>query len=220
MKTLKISILPLLLSAVIVCASATKDGGKEAEKLHDSASVISEFSKMKENLPHQLIDQYKGIVVIPSMNAGFGLNAKQGNGIATVKLPNGKWSDPVFVTLSGGNYGLTSSAESVDLILVFQHKGPLARLKAGDYQVGTDVTDAAGPITMGSSGSAHLSMDAEIYSYSNNSGMLKGLTIDGATLSVDKKANAEYYGGPQSLFGASTNGTVAVKTLREALKGL
>jgi SH3 domain-containing YSC84-like protein 1 len=221
MKTSKLLLLPVLLSAVIVCASASRDGGKEIEKLHDSAGVITEFSKMKENLPTQLMEQYKGIVVIPSMaNVGFGVGAKQGNGVATVKLPNGKWSDPVFVTLTGGNYGLTSSAESVDLILVFQHKGVLTRLKAGDYFIGPDVTDAAGPITIGSSGNSHLSMDAEIYSYSSNNGMLKGLTIDGAKLSIDKKANADYYGGPHALFGASGNGTVAVKTLTEALKGL
>jgi lipid-binding SYLF domain-containing protein len=86
--------------------------------------------------------------------------------------------------------------------------------------VGSDVTDAAGIITTGSSASSHLSMDAEIYSYSSNNGMLKGLTIDGATLSIDKKANAGYYGGPHAVFGAGSNGTVAVKTLRDALKEL
>jgi SH3 domain-containing YSC84-like protein 1 len=221
MRNLKFLLLPALLSVVIVGASATKDGGKETEKLHDSASVLTEFSKMKENIPHQLMDTYKGIVVIPNMqNAGFGIGAKQGNGIATVKLPNGKWSDPVFVTLTGGSYGLTSTAESVDLILVFQHKGVLARLKAGDYQIGPDVTNAAGVITTGSSANSHLSMDAEVYSYSSNNGMLKGLTIDGATLGIDKKANAQYYGGPHAVFGASGNGTVAVKTLRDALKEL
>ena len=68
MKTSKLLLLPVLLSAVIVCASASRDGGKEIEKLHDSAGVITEFSKMKENLPTQLMEQYKGIVVIPSMD--------------------------------------------------------------------------------------------------------------------------------------------------------
>ncbi|WP_261381108.1 lipid-binding SYLF domain-containing protein [Mucilaginibacter pallidiroseus] len=105
MKFLKFLTLPLLLSAFVVLASTTPADDKGPEKIVSATKVLKEFSEMKESIPHDLIEQYEGIVIIPKLiNAGFGIGGKRGHGIAMVKLANGKWSDPVFVTLTGGQH--------------------------------------------------------------------------------------------------------------------
>src|SRR5947209_5704718 len=129
MKTLKLLGFPLLLALLLVFAFAS-GGDKETEKLHDAANVLKDFSKMHESIPHDLIAEYQGIVIIPNMiNAGLGIGGKRGKGVAIVKLDNGQWSDPVFITLTGGSVGPQIGVQSVDLVLVFRHKGVLTKVK-------------------------------------------------------------------------------------------
>ncbi|HZX57874.1 MAG TPA: lipid-binding SYLF domain-containing protein, partial [Mucilaginibacter sp.] len=145
MKTLKFLGFPLLLTLFLVFAFAS-GGDKETEKLHDAANVLKDFSKMQESIPHDLIAEYQGIVIIPNMiNAGLGVGGKRGKGVAIVKLDNGQWSDPVFITLTGGSVGPQIGVQSVDLVLVFRHKGVLTKVKNGDFTIGGDISAAAGP---------------------------------------------------------------------------
>ncbi|TSJ38714.1 lipid-binding SYLF domain-containing protein [Mucilaginibacter corticis] len=223
MKTLKLFILPVLLSAFIVLASAT-DAGKETERIHNAANVLKAFGKMKESIPHQLITDYQGVVIIPNLiNAGFVVGGKRGRGIAMVKLADGKWSDPVFITLTGGSLGLQIGVQSVDMILVFRHKGVLAKVKNGDFTIGGDISAAAGPVGRSSTASTDYKLEAEVYSYSRSRGLFAGVTIHGSNLAIDKSANAAFYGKELSsseIFetGKSTNEAVGV--LRTTLGAL
>lgn len=72
MKTLKFLSLPLLLSAFFILASAKPADDKGSAKINDATKVLKEFGKMKESIPHELIEQYEGIVIIPKLiNAGL-----------------------------------------------------------------------------------------------------------------------------------------------------
>jgi len=224
MKKIKYLVLPLLLSFVVVLASATSDGSAETEKLHSAANVLREFGKMKETIPHDLIADYKGIVIIPNLlNAGFVVGGKRGKGIAMVKMDDGQWSDPVFVTLTGGSFGLQVGIQSVDLVLVFRHKGVLTKVKNGDFTIGGDISAAAGPVGRSTSANTDYKLEAEVYSYSRSRGLFAGISINGSDLAIDKKANSEYYGGDltsQQLFETSVSGTDAVKMVKETLASL
>ncbi len=224
MKTLKLIMLPALLSICIVMASATVDGSKETEKIHSAVNVLKDFTKMKETIPHQLISEYKGIVIIPKLiNAGIGIGGKRGKGIALVKLEDGRWSDPVFVTLTGGSIGLQLGVQSVDLVLVFRHKGALAKVKDGDFTIGGDVSAAAGPVGRSSSANTDYKLEAEVYSYSRSRGLFAGISINGSNLAIDKSANHSYYGkdvSSKDIFETATSTTDAVRLLKETLKSM
>src|ERR1700749_2167088 len=198
MKTLKTVCIPLLLSIFIIMASAT-DASKETERIHNSANVLKDFDKMRETIPHQLLEEYSGIVIIPHMiNAGLGIGGKHGKGVAMVKLDNGKWSDPVFVTLTGGSFGLQIGVQSVDLVLVFHHRGVLTKVKNGDFTIGGDISAAAGPVGRSGTASTDYKLQAEVYSYSRSRGLFAGITINGSNLGIDKTANANFYGNSSS----------------------
>ncbi|MDB5125221.1 MAG: hypothetical protein JWP94_3350 [Mucilaginibacter sp.] len=224
MKTLKIIMLPILLTATIVFASATVDGSKETERIHSAANVLKEFGRMKESIPHDLISECQGIVIIPNLlNAGFVVGGKRGRGVAMVKLDDGKWSDPVFITLTGGSLGLQIGVQSVDLVLVFRHKGVLTKVKNGDFTIGGDVSAAAGPVGRSTSANTDYKLQAEVYSYSRSRGLFAGISINGSNLGIDKKSNAAYYGNSlssQEIFETSKSNTDAVNLLKKSLGSL
>ena len=221
MKTLKFLMLPFLLSIFIILSSATADGSKGTEKIHASANVLKDFNKMKERIPHELIAEYQGIIIVPHMiNASFGVGGKRGKGIAMVKLADGKWSDPVFVTLTGGSIGFQIGVQSVDLVLVFRHKGVLTKVKNGDVTIGGDISAAAGPVGRSSSANTDYKLQAEVYSYSRSRGLFAGISINGTSLAIDKKENAAYYGAGMTsndIFDTSKSNTEAVKMLKQTL---
>ena len=224
MKTIKWLVTPVLLSIVLVLASATTDGSRETEKIHSAVNVLKDFTGMKESIPHDLISEYKGIVIIPNLiNAGFVAGGKRGRGIALVKLDDGAWSDPVFITLTGGSLGLQIGVQSVDLVLVFRHKGVLTKVKNGDFTIGGDVSAAAGPVGRSSSANTDYKLEAEVYSYSRSRGLFAGISINGSNLGIDKKANADYYGSDissEDIFATDKSHTEAVKELKETLKAM
>ena len=225
MNKIKFLTIPLLLSFIIVFSSATRiDGDKQTERIHSAANVLKEFGATAESIPHALISQCEGIIVIPKMiNAGLGIGGMRGKGIAVVKLDNGKWSDPVFVTITGGSIGAQIGVQSVDLVLVFHHKGVLAKVKNGDVTIGGDLSATAGPVSKTKAASTDYKMEAEIYSYTHSRGLFAGVTVNGSSLSIDKDSNSAYYGegmSSQDIFASFKSNTPAVKTLKNALAGL
>ena len=196
---------------------------KQDEKLQKSAQVLKEFAGMKETIPAQLMAKAEGIVVIPGLiKAGFGVGGQRGRGVAMVKNADGGWSDPVFVTLTGGSVGFQAGVQSIDLIMVFTKGSVLTSLAKGEFTLGGDVSVAAGPVGRSSSASTDTKFDAAVYSYSRSKGLFAGLTINGSKLAADKDANAAFYDSdatPSSIFSKDTNsdnaGVVALKNAVE-----
>ncbi len=224
MKTIKFFLLPALICLLFITVSATTDGSKETERIHSAINVLKDFNGMKESIPHDLMDGSRGIVIVPNLiNAGFVAGGKRGRGIALVKLDNGEWSDPVFITLTGGSFGLQIGVQSIDLVLVFRHKGVLTRVKDGDFTIGGDASAAAGPVGRSTSANTDYKLEAEVYSYSRSRGLFAGISINGSDLAIDKEANAAYYGkevSSQDIFAMAKSNTDAVKELKTTLKGM
>jgi lipid-binding SYLF domain-containing protein len=222
MKKLKFLTFSVLLSAGILLMSAT-EAGKETERVQNSAKVLRDFAKMKESIPAELFQQAEGIIIIPKMiNAGFAIGGKRGKGVAVVKT-NGTWSNPTFVTFTGGSFGFQIGVQSVDLVLVFKHKSTLTEMQKGDFTIGGDVSVAAGPVGRSSTAATDYKLDAEVYSYSRSKGLFAGLSVNGSNISVDKSANARFYGDDttsQDIFAATKSSSSAVADLRSVLSGM
>lgn len=225
MKFLKVLLAPVLLSTVLVCASATNAGKeKETERIQNSSKVLTTFANSDESIPQDLLKQSEGLVIIPKMiNAGLGIGGKRGKGVAVVKLADGSWSNPVFITLTGGSFGFQVGVQSVDLVLVFKHKGVLTKVKNGDFTIGGDISAAAGPVGRSSTASTDHTLEAEVYSYSRSRGLFAGISINGSNLAIDKSANANFYGEgttSQQIFETGKSTSAPVVELKTALKGL
>lgn len=195
--------------------------GVENTKINQSVEVLTDFKKMKDQIPHQLFEQSEGIIIIPKMiNAGLLIGGKRGKGIALVRLENGTWSDPSFITITGGSVGFQAGIQSVDLILFFKHKATMLKMDEGNFTMGGDISVTAGPVGRSVTASTDFKLEAEIYSYSRSRGVFGGITLNGAVLSVDQKANDQFYTNGISndeILGKATLKSAPLKELRTGL---
>ena len=220
MKILKI---PLLAITLFICLQG-KSQGKENEKIQAANKVLVEFSNMKEKIPQKLFDVTEGIIIVPKLlNAGFVIAGKRGKGIAMVKNANGTWSDPVFVTITGGSIGFQVGVQSVDLVLIFKNRETLQKIGTGSFTIGGDASVTAGPVGRNSSASTDYKMDAEIYSYSKSKGLFAGISISGSALDIDEKSNNSFYGqalDAQTIFANNRSTSTDVIGIKQTLSNL
>ncbi|QRR00487.1 lipid-binding SYLF domain-containing protein [Dyadobacter sandarakinus] len=206
---------------LFVLATSVQAQSKEEDRIKASVSVLNDFGQMQESIPSQLLDISKGIIIIPKMiNAGLMVGGKHGKGIAMVRKANGEWSDPVFITMTGGSIGPQIGVQAVDLVLIFKNSKSLTEMTKGSFTLGGDVSVAAGPMGRSSSASTDYKLEAEVYSYSRSKGLFAGITLNGAALAVDTKANNAFYDNTSSaktIFTASNVSSQAVDDLRGAL---
>ena len=202
-----------------------KSQTKQDEKITATTQVLKEFSKMKESIPSDLLKVTEGIIIVPKLiNVGFVVGGKHGRGIAMVKLPDGSWSNPVFVSITGGSFGLQAGVQSVDLVLIFKHNSTLQKIGNGSFTLGGDISATAGPVGRNSSASTDYKMQAEVYSYSRSKGLFAGISLQGVGIGVDNKTNDEFYGKSTTSKDLFSNGsehsTADVKTLKAELNSL
>lgn len=182
----------LLLATPLAVAAAP------AEKMETARTVLKDFIEIPENRipPALLLDAY-GIAVIPSVvKLSFIVGGRRGTGVVAVRRENGKWSDPSFVTLTGGSIGWQAGASSTDIILVFKSRRSIDRIAHGDVTLGGDASVAAGPVGRSASAATNANFDAEVYSYSRSRGLFAGVSLEGAAITIDRGANASFYGEP------------------------
>ena len=145
-----------------------------------SIDVLSEVTRNpKTGMPRLVMRNAHGIVIIPDMfKASFVIGARFGRGVLLVRQPDGAWSNPVFVHLVGGSFGLQAGAQSTDLVLVFQTQRGLDRfLKGkGKLTIGVDASAAAGPVGKRFEAGTDAALKSEILSYSNTQGIFAGVS--------------------------------------------
>ena len=217
---MKIKKLSLMAVTLFLICLQVKSQQKETEKIQAANKVLVEFSKMKEKIPQKLFAFTEGIIIVPKLlNAGFVIAGKRGKGIAMVKNSDGTWSDPVFVTLTGGSIGFQVGVQSIDLVLIFKNRETLQKIGTGSFTLGGDASVTAGPVGRNSSASTDYKMDAEIYSYSKSKGLFAGISISGSVLDIDEKSNNNFYKeelDAQTIFASNKNTfaeTVAIKRM-------
>ncbi len=181
----------LLLPTALLSAQATEIG-----KIADAKLAFEDVTAIPEKtIPEYLLKDAAGIAIIPDVvKVGFIVGGEFGKGVLLLKSQDGGWSNPIFITLSGGSIGWQLGAQSADFILVFKTKRSVDGVLSGKFTLGVDVAAAAGPLGRRASASTDMELKAEIYSYSRSRGFFAGLSLDGAVLKIDDQANAAFYG--------------------------
>jgi lipid-binding SYLF domain-containing protein len=198
---------------------------KEITKVEDSIRVLQEMMKEADkSIPVKLLERSAGIAIIPDViKAAYIVGGRHGNGLVCVRNKNGVWSNPVFIGITGGSVGWQIGVESADIILVFRTPRSVENFAKGKFTLGADAGVSAGPLGRSAEASTDAELKAEIYSYSRSRGLYAGLSLQGASLHVDAKANQNFYSVKgivtQTIFEGKVSGVpdVAAK-LRQALE--
>jgi lipid-binding SYLF domain-containing protein len=169
---------------------------REDARLITATQVLEEMrAQPDQNVPGWLMERAYGVAVIPDViKAGWVFAGRHGNGVMSVRDSSGKFSDPVFLSLTGGSFGLQGGAQSTDVILVFATRRSVENFASGKFTLGASASVAAGPL--GRAGEAAAGKDAEIYSYSRSRGLFAGVAFDGSVLRFEQGTNQAFYGRP------------------------
>lgn len=191
-------ILPRLATVVFALALAlpASAGVQEDERARNSLRVLQEIQAIPESgIPSAMFDEARAIVVIPdTLKIGLVIGGRRGHGLLSVKSPDGTWSNPAFVKLTGGSIGFQAGVQSSDVVLAFTTQRGLDSIVNGKLTLGADASVAAGPIGRTTGMATDGQLKAEIWSWSRARGLFAGVALDGAVLSIDDDANQAVYG--------------------------
>jgi lipid-binding SYLF domain-containing protein len=197
------SLLGRVAGAVLLLVLGTSGAGagpRELRTLEDAAETLRALSSIPlRDLPQSLLQEAQGVAIIPNvLRAGFVVDGRFGRGVVLARQGDGRWGNPVFIVLVGGGLGWQLGVQSTDLVLIFMTRGSVDRLLQGKGKLtlGGDVSVAAGPLGREAAAATDGQLRAEIYSYSRSRGLFAGLSLEGAGLLVDHRANAAFYGRP------------------------
>lgn len=179
---------------VSVAAAATK----EEQRVLDATDILDQLLMIPEQgIPSRLLSRAHAIAVVPRvLRVGFGVGVRRGRGILVVRQPDNSWSNPAFVTLTGGSFGFQAGAQSSDIILVFKTRSSVDSITQGKLTLGADASVAAGPVGRTAEAATDITFKSEVYSYSRSRGLFAGVALQGAGVTMDRKANAAFYGNP------------------------
>jgi lipid-binding SYLF domain-containing protein len=182
--------------ALLAASSVAFAGVQEDARAQNAVRVLTDIQAIPESaIPDKLLDEARAIVVVPdSIKAGLVIGGRRGHGLLSVKRPDGTWSNPSFVSLTGGSIGFQAGVQSSDIVLVFRSDRGLESIVNGKFTLGADAGVAAGPVGRNASLSTDGKMKAEIWSWSRARGLFAGVALDGAVLSIDDAANEAVYG--------------------------
>ncbi len=184
---------------------------KQELRVAEATDVIDQLLRIPEqSIPPSLLSRAYAIAVIPDLvKVGFGLGARRGKGVLVVRRDDNTWSNPAFITMTGGSIGWQIGAQSSDIVLVFKSRKGVNNIQNGKLTLGANASIAAGPVGRNAEVSTDIRFEVEVYSYSRSRGLFAGLALEGAGLTMDRRSNAAYYGSssitPEDIFASSGN---------------
>jgi lipid-binding SYLF domain-containing protein len=191
---------------------------REVRTLEAAAEVVRDLNALQlRGIPVALLREASGVAIIPGVvKAGFLVDGRIGRGVVLGRQPDGTWGNPVFVTLAGLGIGWQAGVASTDVVLVFKTARGVDRLLRGKDKLtlGGDVAIAVGPLGREAEAATDARLRAEIYSYSRSRGLFAGVSLEGAALCADARANAAFYGVGGQPVVLGRREAAAVETLR------
>jgi lipid-binding SYLF domain-containing protein len=186
------------LLALSFANSSIAAGASEDLRLQKATDVLQQVQAMPDQrVPDTLLAHAYGIAVIPDVTQiALVVGGRHGNGVLTVRdTLTSPWSNPVFISLTGGSAGLQVGLQASDIILVFTTKDGVDGIALGKLTLGADASVAAGPVGRQGTAATDVSL-AEIYSYARTRGLFGGVALNGTAITIDKSANSAFYGKP------------------------
>src|SRR6478752_6603951 len=215
----------LALALTLALAGAANAGSLEDARAQNAVRVLADIQAIPESaIPDKLLDEARAVVIVPdSIKAGLVVGGRRGHGLLSVKNPDGTWSNPTFVSLTGGSVGFQAGVQSSDIVLVFRSDRGLESIVNGKFTLGADAGVAAGPVGRTAAAATDGEMKAEIWSWSRARGLFAGVALDGAVLAIDDQANVATYGAettPRMIFEgrAAQRPSDAVVAFRDRLE--
>jgi len=201
----------LLITIAVIFSLPAAAASTEEKRVSDATDVLDQLLRIPEkSIPPSLLARAYAVAVFPNViKAGFIFGARRGKGIIVVRQDDDTWSNPAFVTLTGGSVGWQAGVESTDVILVFKTRKGVTNIANGKLTLGAEASVSAGPVGRSAAIATDIQFKAEVMSYSRSRGLFAGVAFDGSGVTMDRKANTAFYDSsdmsPDEIFRSSPN---------------
>jgi len=208
---MRTSVVTLLASLTLtLIATAAHAQAREEGRLLYAGQILQDLRGQRDQaIPDRLLERAYGIAVFPDLTkVAFFAGGRRGHGVLVVRDKQGRFSNPVFITMTGGSFGWQWGVQLTDIVLVFTTPKGVEGINGGKVTLGADASVAAGPVGRDASAATDAGFRAEVYSYSRSKGVFAGLALDGSVITMDDKANAAFYKKPGVAAGDILAGNV------------
>ncbi|HXE36769.1 MAG TPA: lipid-binding SYLF domain-containing protein [Verrucomicrobiae bacterium] len=188
----------VLTFASLLSARNPSNVKEEDDRLQNSGKVMQEILNVPDDIPQDLIDKARCVVVMPSvLKAAFVVGGSYGRGTMvcrTGKDFSGPWGAPAMYALEGASVGLQIGGEATDFVFLLMNDRAASSLLHSKVKLGADISAAAGPKGRSAEADSDAYLRAEILSYSRARGVFAGVSLEGSTLRPDREGNRKLYG--------------------------
>ena len=196
MKLLSVSALLVLLLSSFSAPLAQKQPRTTDAARHagEASKAFTEIMNVRDKaIPKELLDGAEAIAVFPDVvKAAFVFGGRGGQGVISKRVKGG-WGPPAFFNLSGGSFGAQIGAQKTDYVLLIMNPSGIEGLLSDKFEIGGEVSVAAGPVGREAAASTNPRLDAGILSYSRSKGVFVGAALKGAVISPDNDLNEAVY---------------------------
>jgi lipid-binding SYLF domain-containing protein len=198
MKRSILVVLGILTLASLTFANDEDRQKREQGRLQNANLVMQEVLKVPDNIPKDLLDRARCVIVMPSvLKAAFVIGGSYGRGAMVCRTGrnfSGPWGAPAMYALEGASVGYQIGGEATDFVFLVMNDRGANSLLHSDVRLGADASAAAGPVGRSASADTDAYMRSEILSYSRARGVFAGISLEGSTLRPDGGANRALYG--------------------------
>jgi lipid-binding SYLF domain-containing protein len=197
-KSLTRMMVAVALVATMATISFADTKTTEENRLRNSGQVLSQIMNMPDDIPADLLNRARCVIVIPSvLKAAFGIGGSYGRGAMVCRTGenfSGPWGAPSMMVLEAGSIGFQIGGQATDFVLLVMNDQGARSLLHSKVKLGAGVSVAAGPVGRSAAASTDVAMRAEVLTYSRSRGAFAGVSLSGATLHADNEGNAALYG--------------------------
>lgn len=190
----------LMVAALLGGASAQSIGTKPSERVVTKAAfVVEEFFQDPQFAPMRAtVNDAYGVIVVPELlQGGFFIGADYGVGVLVLRnLQTLGWSEPSFVRVAGGSFGLQFGGKTSDVIITLMNPGAVNEVLSRKVTLGGQAGLAVGPVGADIGAATTTNLGRDVYVFARSKGLFGGFAIDGSVVWTSDKWNAEYYDRP------------------------
>jgi len=187
----------MFLSILSLVVLPAESANKYEARLKQCGDVLQEILNIPDDIPQNLLDDARCVIVIPSAKKGaFVFGGTYGAGAMTCRTSDkldGPWGPPTMMMLEGGSFGFQLGGQATDFVLLVMNDKGANSLLSNQVKLGADASAAAGPVGRNAQANTDIVMRAEILTYSRARGLFAGISLEGASLRPDSSGNQALY---------------------------
>ena len=176
-----------------------------------------------DKIPYHILLNARGLVFMTVLKVGFMLTGRVGTGLVMSKMPDGSWSAPCAIGVSGVGWGFQVGTELSDVILILNTQNAVdAFTSESQIAIGSQLGVSVGPIGRSAGTDLHIGKEgaSAAFSYAHSKGLFMGISLEASGIFCRPDVNRCFYGHdvkPSTLLSSAYPKPLGAEPLYRAL---